>query len=157
MKINSNHLIRAVIVLSVLFLISVDAQNTPPKSEPQKWEYFSFGVREDNVWVGESGAKKPKTYTTLCIGFHAGAMKDAERKLPKGRVFSAIQPRGYKVIPGYQNNPAHSVQYKAATSEILEMLGNDGWEIASFSEVGPKSGQYETHSDTYYIFKRPKQ
>ncbi|MDA7521421.1 hypothetical protein N8566_02580 [Verrucomicrobia bacterium] len=41
MKINTNHLVGAVIALAVVFLTSVDAQNQNPpvKSKRQKWEY----------------------------------------------------------------------------------------------------------------------
>lgn len=41
MKINTSHLVGAVIVLAVVFLTSVGAQNQnpPAKIERQKWEY----------------------------------------------------------------------------------------------------------------------
>ena len=53
MKINTSHLVGAVIALAVIFLTSVDAQNQnpPEKIEPQKWEYFHMSMKANlPVW-----------------------------------------------------------------------------------------------------------
>ena len=61
MKINTNHLVGAVIALAVVFLTSVDAQNQNPpvKSERQKWEYALTynGNEKVSEWnkLGERG------------------------------------------------------------------------------------------------------
>jgi hypothetical protein len=47
MKINTSYLLGAVIALVVVFLTSVDAQNTPSKTEHQKWEYLHVQSRHD--------------------------------------------------------------------------------------------------------------
>ena len=39
MKINTNHLVGAVIALAAVFFSKLDAQDTPAKIERQKWEY----------------------------------------------------------------------------------------------------------------------
>jgi hypothetical protein len=46
MKINTSHLIGAVIALAAVFFSKLDAQDAQNKAEPQKWEYAIFGVME---------------------------------------------------------------------------------------------------------------
>jgi hypothetical protein len=129
MKINTSHLLGAVIALVVVFLTSVDAenQNPPAKIERQKWEYAElFRFMPEDAEIGR------KTQSLI---------------LPEGQF-----PEGDETTMPYGLSTEWE-SWKGDLNEVKNKLGEDGWELCY--EVEYEADLLGTYFRIY--FKRPKQ
>ncbi|MDA7511147.1 hypothetical protein N8612_05655 [Verrucomicrobia bacterium] len=127
-KINTSHLVGAVIALAVVFLTSLDTQDQNPqaKIERQKWEYAElFRFMPEDTELGRN--------TQMLI-------------LPEGQF-----PEGDETTLPYGLSTEWE-SWKGDLNRVKNTLGEDGWEACYQDELETILGTYFR-----IYFKRPKQ
>ena len=140
MKINTSHLVGAVIVLAAVFFSKLDAQDTPAqKASRDKWVYMVLQVQNSHIEKHPEGSVRVKsTY-------------GGESWVKQIEFINSLS-EWYDLLSlcGATGNGA-------TKGDVLRFMGNLGWEFVCFEDLPliESRGKALTYNKDW-TFKRPK-